>query len=84
MAVYEAKNDRAFADYDLQEGNGVLTGFRRLSRAYALWSAERRNFNDAVYELSALSDRDLADIGIARCDIQRVAREAAKMKRAEA
>jgi len=38
------------------------------------WEKYRR----AVSELSKLSDRDLADIGISRCDIQTVAKESAQ------
>lgn len=33
-------------------------------------------YNRTVNELSRLSDRELSDIGIHRCDIQRVALEA--------
>ena len=83
MPAYEVKDHPAFAGYDLPEANGVLNGVRRFARNVAVWSAERRAYNDAVHELSALSDRDLADIGIARADIHSVARDAAKAKRAE-
>ncbi|PLW77662.1 DUF1127 domain-containing protein [Cohaesibacter celericrescens] len=34
-----------------------------------------RNFRDTVDELSSLSNRDLADLGISRSDIPQVARE---------
>lgn len=78
MATYHAKPHQGFAGYDLPEASGVLSGVRRLSKTFAVWSAERRAYNEAVRELSALSDRDLADIGIARVDIEAVAREAAK------
>jgi uncharacterized protein YjiS (DUF1127 family) len=37
------------------------------------WSNERITFN----ELSRLTDRDLRDIGIARCDINSIAKETA-------
>jgi uncharacterized protein YjiS (DUF1127 family) len=37
-----------------------------------------KRYNRTVTELSALSNRELADLGIARGDINRVAREAAK------
>jgi uncharacterized protein YjiS (DUF1127 family) len=37
------------------------------------WSERRRVYK----ELSALTDRDLSDIGISRADISRIAREAA-------
>jgi uncharacterized protein YjiS (DUF1127 family) len=34
-----------------------------------------KRYGRVVQELSRLSDRELADIGIARCDIDRIARE---------
>lgn len=37
----------------------------------------RRLFNTTVHELSTLSDRELADLGISRFDIRAIAREAA-------
>jgi uncharacterized protein YjiS (DUF1127 family) len=37
-----------------------------------------KRYNRTVSELNALSNRDLADLGIARSDIQRVARSAVK------
>ena len=36
-----------------------------------------RRYNNSVRELSRLGDRDLADIGISRSDIERVAWSAA-------
>jgi len=38
---------------------------------------EWKRYNRSVLELSRLGDRDLADIGISRSDIQRVAWSAA-------
>jgi uncharacterized protein YjiS (DUF1127 family) len=35
-------------------------------------------YTRTVNELNALSNRDLADLGIARSDIQRIAKEAAR------
>lgn len=43
----------------------------------AVWRRER----DAVRELSHLSDRELADLGIARADIKAVAARATVMSR---
>lgn len=40
------------------------------------WKAQRREFQRTVDELSRLSDRELDDIGIPRCDIRRIARDA--------
>ncbi len=39
--------------------------------------AKRRAFQTTYHELSVLSDRDLRDLGIPRCDIKRIAWEAA-------
>jgi uncharacterized protein YjiS (DUF1127 family) len=46
----------------------MLTSFIRLVR-------EWRQYGEAVRELAALNDRELADIGITRSDILRVARQ---------
>ena len=40
----------------------------------------RKSYNQTVFELSWCSDRDLSDLGIARCDIRRLAKEAADLK----
>jgi uncharacterized protein YjiS (DUF1127 family) len=37
-----------------------------------------RRYNRTVAELRALSGRELADLGIARADIERIAREAVR------
>ena len=42
--------------------------------------ARRQLFNQTVVELSALSDRDLNDLGLSRSSIADVAREAAYSK----
>ena len=42
--------------------------------------ARRQLFNQTVVELSALSDRDLTDLGLSRSSIADVAREAAYTK----
>lgn len=46
---------------------------RRRSTLEAL--ARERGYRQAVFELSSYSDRELADMGIARCDIRRLVRE---------
>ena len=43
-------------------------------KSYNNW----RNYRTAVAELSGLSNRSLADLGIARADIRAVARKAAQ------
>lgn len=48
--------------------------FETLKTRYKTW----KRFNRTVSELEALSNRELADLGIVRADIGRVAREAAR------
>lgn len=38
------------------------------------WLEQQARIRNTVRELSALTDKDLSDIGIARCDIYAVAR----------
>jgi len=45
--------------------------FTTIARFFRAWRA----YDNAMRELSYLSDRELADIGISRCDIPRLARE---------
>jgi len=46
--------------------------FNTLKTRYSRW----QRFKRTVSELEGLSNRDLADLGIARSDIRRLAREA--------
>ena len=41
--------------------------------------AAYRRYRESVRELSRLSDRELSDLGIARCDIEFVARQSARL-----
>lgn len=50
-----------------------------LRAALAEGAAQRRLYRSTLAELDALSDRDLSDLGLARADIGRVAREAAAL-----
>ena len=54
---------------------------RRFGKALAeitAWRARRALYRQTMFELSTLTDRDLADLGIARCDIRRIARDASQ------
>ena len=51
--------------------------FRRGQAALAAWRRRRALFANTVSELTHLTDRDLADLGIPRADIRAIAREAA-------
>ena len=48
-------------------GRSVVRTFKRWQAAYTAWLRERR----AMAELLSMSDRDLRDIGIDRCEIDR-------------
>lgn len=48
--------------------------FEQLKARYSNWQRYRRT----ISELGSLTDRDLADLGISRCDIPRLAREATR------
>ncbi len=45
--------------------------FASIVRLFAAW----KRYDQAVQELSHLSDRELADIGITRSDIARIAKD---------
>lgn len=62
-----------------QEFTGVLDRVRALRARFEDWSRRRRAYLDTLAELQALSQRELADIGLAREDLPRVAREAAAL-----
>jgi uncharacterized protein YjiS (DUF1127 family) len=51
-------------------GRSVVRTFKRWRAAYTAWHRERR----AMVELLSMSDRDLRDIGIDRCEIPRAVR----------
>lgn len=48
--------------------------FEVLKARYSTW----KRYSRTVSELESLSNRDLADLGIARSDIPRLAREASR------
>ena len=55
----------------------ALGGFSGLVAAFNARRARRKVFNQTFRELSALSNRDLADLGLSRGEIRRVAFQAA-------
>lgn len=77
-----AKAHTGFSGYDIAESASTMDRVRRLYARGAEWLQERRAYNETLSELSALSDRDLADIGVARADIPAIARETARSQRA--
>ncbi len=57
--------------------NGLADRFSTLAETIRTTLRQRRLYAQAVRELSTLSDRELADLGISRLSIADVAREAA-------
>ncbi|WP_431298867.1 DUF1127 domain-containing protein [Tabrizicola sp. BL-A-41-H6] len=57
--------------------NGLADRFATLNETIRTALRQRRLYTQAVRELSTLSDRELADLGISRLSIADVAREAA-------
>jgi uncharacterized protein YjiS (DUF1127 family) len=51
-----------------------MTMFESLKSRYVTW----KRYSRTVAELEGLSNRELADLGIARSDIYKLAREAAR------
>lgn len=56
---------------------GIVTGYRRWAEARRAAADRRQAYRATRAELSALTDRELNDIGISRAAIDDIAREAA-------
>jgi uncharacterized protein YjiS (DUF1127 family) len=61
----------------LHEGSVAAQGLGGLWSGLSAWIAQYRSYRRTLNELSALSDRDLTDMGLHRSNIPDVAREAA-------
>lgn len=73
--------DMAFATTTTRApGFGLRDRLATLMQSYQAGAARRRVYRQTIAELSALSDRDLADLGLHRALIRRVALEAANAK----
>jgi uncharacterized protein YjiS (DUF1127 family) len=60
--------------------SGLAATLKRWWVAYITWRIERR----AIFDLSSMTDRDLKDIGVARCEIMGAVREVTARDRASA
>ena len=81
MATHVIDSRRA----DLLAGRAQSVTTRRLGELFAQlngWLAERRHQRATVAELSALSDQQLADVGVLRGDIDAIAFRLAGQARA--
>lgn len=47
----------------------------KLGKRVSRWLTRQSRVRKTVRELSALTNRELSDIGVARCDIYRIARD---------
>ena len=59
-------------------GASIFDRFAALRASVALTLKRRRVYRTTLTELSSLTDRDLADLGIARSQITAIARDAAE------
>ncbi len=63
---------------DYSTGGTFLTArISAMRTKMSVWSAQNRIYRQTYSELNALTDRDLSDMGIARGQIEIIAREAA-------
>ncbi|TNF20964.1 MAG: DUF1127 domain-containing protein [Rhodobacteraceae bacterium] len=67
----------AHALSNTRSGFSLSAIFTRLADAWKTAGAQRAVFNRTYNELQALSDRELADIGIARVEIADISRQEA-------
>jgi uncharacterized protein YjiS (DUF1127 family) len=80
MSASQVKAHPLHARYADRDASNLQDRIALLSAKFGNWVRARRSYYRSVAELSAMSDRDLADIGISRSDIQAVARQAAAAK----
>ncbi|AUC54830.1 MAG: DUF1127 domain-containing protein [Sagittula sp.] len=59
------------------QSQSALTGFAGIVETIRARRARRKVFNQTFRELSSLSNRELADLGLGRSEIRRVAYQAA-------
>ena len=75
-SAIDRNESRAMA-YTITSRPGFAPRLQQLRTAFADWSEQRRVYRNTLDELTQLNDRDLADLGLHRADLRRVAREAA-------
>jgi uncharacterized protein YjiS (DUF1127 family) len=76
MSTYNLKANSGLAGYELGE-NSALGGAGGLFGKVGAWWRAHRAYRQTFMELDALSNRDLADIGVSRSDIPAIAAKAA-------
>lgn len=76
MQASERTDDVTFIDEIRGFENSLVRSMRMSLEQARLWYRKRREFSRTYSELSKLSDHELLDLGIARCDIAKIARAA--------
>lgn len=77
MVAQTEETDMAYATDIRMDHHGLRDRVAALHTAFVEARAQRRVFRRTLEELRMLSDRELADLGIAAADIPGIAREAA-------
>ncbi len=67
----------AYANTTSAPRKGVVDRLNAVSASFAAWVRQRRVYAQTLAELTALSDRELNDLGISRLAIAEIAHEAA-------
>jgi uncharacterized protein YjiS (DUF1127 family) len=73
----EARIDMTYVNSTRAARKSVFDRFSGLNETLATWLRQRRIYARTVAELDGLNDRDLADLGISRLSIPKIAHEAA-------
>jgi uncharacterized protein YjiS (DUF1127 family) len=80
MSTYQIKTHPAYARYEDHGADGLVHRIRNSFIKFRNWLHDRNEYRKAVEELYAMTDRDLADIGIVRCDIEAIVRQSRNAK----
>ncbi|MDU8913176.1 DUF1127 domain-containing protein [Aestuariicoccus sp. MJ-SS9] len=68
----------AYVSINPTAATGLFSRIKDLRAAFAAYRARRAVYHKTLTELDALSDRDLADFGLHRSELPRVALDAAR------
>lgn len=75
MATIGVRAGGAYAGSEAKGASNIAKQARLLFSAFSNWRQKRKRYYSTMAELGALSDRELADIGMMRCDIPAIARQ---------
>jgi uncharacterized protein YjiS (DUF1127 family) len=80
LLLFDAANIPMFRPTDSPASAGLKRKRKAMFAAIVRFVREWKKYNRSLIELSRLGDRELADIGISRSDIHRVAWNAAQRR----